>query len=158
VCVDAQRLNEEHCGRLLTADFLASLPAGVDPCGERGEYHTFVFDGPGFRRPVAFEPGHLHRQPPFVFPELLPGAGGGAYYFFIGGAAPRSHRRAVLSAPTVTIFVPCCNSTPPSTQAVWPSSVLSPLPAAGLNALTEQSLLVVNTIWPAGWNTWPVIV
>jgi uncharacterized protein (TIGR00290 family) len=72
VCIDGGRLSEAHCGRLLTADFLASLPAGVDACGERGEYHTFVYDGPGFRRPVSFTMGEVHRQPPFVFRELLP--------------------------------------------------------------------------------------
>jgi diphthamide synthase (EF-2-diphthine--ammonia ligase) len=71
VCVDAGRLTEGHCGRELTADFLASLPAGIDPCGERGEYHSFVFDGPAFRRPVRFGLGEVHRQPPFVFRDLV---------------------------------------------------------------------------------------
>ncbi len=75
VCVDTARLTEGHCGRLLTPDFRASLPEGVDPCGERGEYHTFAFDGPPFRRPVPFTPGALHRQAPFTFLELLPAAG-----------------------------------------------------------------------------------
>jgi uncharacterized protein (TIGR00290 family) len=72
VCVDTLRLPAEVCGRLLTPDFRASLPAGVDPCGERGEYHTFVFDGPLFRRPVAFTPAEVHRHEPFAFQELLP--------------------------------------------------------------------------------------
>ena len=70
VCVDSQRLSEAHCGQLLTPGFRASLPEGVDPCGERGEYHSFTFDGPSFQRPVSFRLGALHRQAPFVFQEL----------------------------------------------------------------------------------------
>ena len=53
VCVDSRHLDDSYCGRLFDADFIASLPAGVDACGENGEFHTFVFDGPAFSRPVA---------------------------------------------------------------------------------------------------------
>jgi uncharacterized protein (TIGR00290 family) len=53
VCVDSRYLDDAFCGREFDADFIASLPAGVDACGENGEFHTFVFDGPGFSRPVA---------------------------------------------------------------------------------------------------------
>jgi uncharacterized protein (TIGR00290 family) len=73
VCVDSGRLTEGHCGRLLDAAFRASLPEGVDPCGERGEYHSFTFDGPAFSRPVLFTLGDVHRHAPFVFQELYPG-------------------------------------------------------------------------------------
>lgn len=72
VCVDGERLTEGHCGRELDAAFAASLPAGVDPCGERGEYHSFTTDGPVFGRPVAVAVGAVHRSPPFVFRELVP--------------------------------------------------------------------------------------
>jgi uncharacterized protein (TIGR00290 family) len=72
VCVDAARLTENHLACELDRPFRASLPAGVDPCGERGEYHSFAFDGPPFARPVAFAPGGVHRQPPFAFLELYP--------------------------------------------------------------------------------------
>jgi uncharacterized protein (TIGR00290 family) len=72
VCVDTQRLSEEHCGQFLTPDFRASLPDSVDLCGERGEYHSFTFDGPLFRRVVPFRLGEVHRQAPFVFRELYP--------------------------------------------------------------------------------------
>ena len=72
VCVDTGRLSEAHCGQRLTAGFRVSLPDGVDPCGERGEYHSFTFDGPHFCRPVSFRLGTLHRQVPFVFQELYP--------------------------------------------------------------------------------------
>jgi uncharacterized protein (TIGR00290 family) len=72
VCVNTQQLSEEHCGQLLTPSFRDSLPGGVDPCGERGEYHSFTFDGPLFRRVVPFRLGEVHRQAPFVFRELYP--------------------------------------------------------------------------------------
>ena len=51
--------------------FRAALPLGVDPCGERGEYHSFVFDGPLFRRPVGFRLGDVSLQAPFAFQELV---------------------------------------------------------------------------------------
>jgi uncharacterized protein (TIGR00290 family) len=70
VCVDMQRLTTEHCGQMLTAGFRASLPAGVDACGERGEYHSFTFDGPLFAQPVAFRLGGIHQHEPFAFQEL----------------------------------------------------------------------------------------
>lgn len=54
VCVDSRFLSDDYCGRTFDRAFIASLPAGVDPCGENGEFHTFVFDGPGFARPVEF--------------------------------------------------------------------------------------------------------
>ena len=76
VCVDLERLTAGHCGRLLTPEFRRSLPAGADPCGERGEYHSFAFDGPPFRRPVPFRLGEVHPRPPFAFQELYPGDGG----------------------------------------------------------------------------------
>jgi uncharacterized protein (TIGR00290 family) len=72
VCVDTERLSEDRCGRPLDAVFRDALPAGVDPCGERGEYHSFVSDGPGFRRPVPYRLGGVHRHGPFAFRELYP--------------------------------------------------------------------------------------
>ncbi len=54
VCVDAAKLDPTFAGRQLDAAFFAALPAGVDPCGENGEYHSFVYDGPGFAFPVPF--------------------------------------------------------------------------------------------------------
>ena len=74
VCVDTGRLTTGHCGQALTRAFRDTLPDGVDPCGERGEYHSFTFDGPLFRRPVAFTLGGVHRQGPFDFQELYPEA------------------------------------------------------------------------------------
>jgi uncharacterized protein (TIGR00290 family) len=72
VCVDTLRLSERHCGRLLNSTFRSTLPTECDPCGERGEYHSFVFDGPIFQYPVPFELGEIHCHEPFAFQELLP--------------------------------------------------------------------------------------
>jgi len=60
VCVDARFLGEGFCGREFDAAFLADLPEGVDACGENGEFHTFVFDGPRFAAPVAHEVVQVH--------------------------------------------------------------------------------------------------
>ncbi|SFH25988.1 Dph6-related ATP pyrophosphatase [Pedobacter insulae] len=50
---------QDFCGRVIDQSFLADLPADVDPCGENGEFHTFVFDGPIFKKPIAFKLGEL---------------------------------------------------------------------------------------------------
>jgi uncharacterized protein (TIGR00290 family) len=62
VCVNEQHLDASFCGRLLDRDFLRDLPPGVDPCGENGEYHSFVFDAPYFSSPIGFERGELVRR------------------------------------------------------------------------------------------------
>lgn len=54
VCVDSRYLGDEFCGREYDASFIADLPAAVDACGENGEFHTFVHDGPNFAAPVRF--------------------------------------------------------------------------------------------------------
>lgn len=59
VCVNSACLNKSFCGRLLDEAFLKDLPSNVDPCGENGECHSFVFDGPNFSRPVAFQKGEV---------------------------------------------------------------------------------------------------
>ncbi|GAA0528100.1 uncharacterized protein (TIGR00290 family) [Chitinophaga japonensis] len=57
VCANARYLDASFAGRIINEQFLADLPPEVDPCGENGEFHTFVFDGPLFRAPVSFTPG-----------------------------------------------------------------------------------------------------
>ncbi|MFK8102812.1 MAG: diphthine--ammonia ligase [Saprospiraceae bacterium] len=57
LCLNAQLLDESFLGREIDANFMKDLPAGVDPCGENGEFHTFCFDGPIFNYPVEFELG-----------------------------------------------------------------------------------------------------
>ena len=54
VCVDSRFLADEFCGRRFDESFIKDLPSGVDACGENGEFHTFVFDGPLFAQPVDF--------------------------------------------------------------------------------------------------------
>ncbi len=57
VCVNSDFLDASFAGRLLDESFLADLPAGVDPCGENGEFHTFCFAGPVFRQAIPFRIG-----------------------------------------------------------------------------------------------------
>lgn len=62
VCINARVLDKSFCGRMIDEDFLADLPENVDPCGENGEFHTFVFDGPIFKQPVAFSKGGIFKH------------------------------------------------------------------------------------------------
>lgn len=57
VCVNANLLDESFVGRVLDEDFINALPENVDPCGENGEFHTFVYDGPIFKEPIPFTIG-----------------------------------------------------------------------------------------------------
>jgi len=57
VCVNAKLLDESFVGRILDENFINELPDNVDPCGENGEFHTFVFDGPIFSSPIEFSVG-----------------------------------------------------------------------------------------------------
>ena len=59
VCVNTDKLDRSFCRRMLDQDFLNDLPKDVDPCGENGEFHTFVFDGPIFENPINFKIGEL---------------------------------------------------------------------------------------------------
>jgi uncharacterized protein (TIGR00290 family) len=72
VCVDPRVLDASFAGRELDANFFAELPPGVDPCGENGEFHTFVFDGPVFKMPIAFRVGEKVLRDGFCFCDLLP--------------------------------------------------------------------------------------
>jgi uncharacterized protein (TIGR00290 family) len=71
VCTNGRWLNGSFCGRLFDVAFLRALPPGVDACGENGEFHTFVFDGPRFTEPVAHRLVTVHERrfetPPTVF-------------------------------------------------------------------------------------------
>lgn len=72
VSVNAQMLDESFTGRMLDEKFLKSLPAGVDPCGEQGEFHSFVFDGPIFERAVKFKRGEISLRDGHYCCDLLP--------------------------------------------------------------------------------------
>jgi uncharacterized protein (TIGR00290 family) len=72
VAVDTEQLDPAFAGRPYDAALLADLPEGVDPCGENGEFHTFVWNGPGFAFPLACRPGALRRDGRFVYREIEP--------------------------------------------------------------------------------------
>jgi len=69
-CVDPRQLSPSFAGREFDAALLAELPPSVDPCGERGEFHTFAYDGPMFRRPVPVQLGVVVEREGFVFADL----------------------------------------------------------------------------------------
>jgi uncharacterized protein (TIGR00290 family) len=71
-CVDSRILDQSFAGRFIDESFLSSLPEQVDPCGENGEFHTFVFDGPAFSSPVKFSLGETVLRESFWFKDLLP--------------------------------------------------------------------------------------
>jgi uncharacterized protein (TIGR00290 family) len=71
-CVDPAQLPAEFVGRSYDAELLADLPDGVDPCGERGEFHTFVWDGPGFSSPIDVSLGEVVERGGFVYCDVLP--------------------------------------------------------------------------------------
>src|SRR5579863_7975663 len=72
VCVDPAKLDPRFVGRIIDARFLEELPEQVDPCGENGEFHTFVFDGPLFKHRVRFSFGEIVCRDSFWFCDLLP--------------------------------------------------------------------------------------
>jgi len=72
-CVDSKSLGEGFAGREFDKQFLADLPAIVDPCGENGEFHSFVYDGPMFSKPVSFTKGEIVlRENRFYYCDLMP--------------------------------------------------------------------------------------
>lgn len=75
VCVDAAKLDAEWSNREMDAAFFAALPTGVDPCGERGEFHSFVYDGPDFAYAVRFERRAAGTREGFHYATLVPISG-----------------------------------------------------------------------------------
>ena len=70
-CVDPKSLDARFAGRDFDAALLAELPTTVDPCGEGGEFHTFAYAGPMFRRPIPIRTGEIVTRDGFVFADLL---------------------------------------------------------------------------------------
>jgi len=70
VCVDPKQLDPSFCGREFDERLLSDLPPSADPCGENGEFHTFVYDGPIFRRPVEVGRGEVVHRDGFWFCDL----------------------------------------------------------------------------------------
>ncbi len=71
-CIDPRRLEPSFAGRVFDEGLLADLPAGVDPCGENGEFHTFCHAGPMFDRPIDVRVGERLERDGFCFADLLP--------------------------------------------------------------------------------------
>jgi uncharacterized protein (TIGR00290 family) len=74
VCVDPEKMPASFAGRDFDSKLLGELPAGVDPCGERGEFHTFARAGPMFRREIEVARGEVVQRDGFVFADLLEGS------------------------------------------------------------------------------------
>ncbi len=71
-CVDPKKLDPTFAGRQFDESFLTDLPPEVDPCGENGEFHTFVYDGPVFKYPIPAEVGELVLRDGFQFADVTP--------------------------------------------------------------------------------------
>jgi uncharacterized protein (TIGR00290 family) len=71
-CVDPAKLPPDFAGREFDAGFLDALPAGVDPCGENGEFHSFVYEAPVFSRPIRVKNGAAVERDGFIFADVLP--------------------------------------------------------------------------------------
>jgi len=69
-CVDPTKLDRSYAGRDFDRELLENLPAHVDPCGENGEFHTFVFESPVFSEPIAVETGEVVERDGFVFADV----------------------------------------------------------------------------------------
>jgi uncharacterized protein (TIGR00290 family) len=69
-CVDPRVLAVGFAGRDFDSQFLADLPAQIDPCGENGEFHSFVYDGPMFREPIEVSVGEIVERDGFVFADV----------------------------------------------------------------------------------------
>ena len=71
-CVDPSKLERSFAGQDYDSRLLQALPAGIDPCGENGEFHTFVYDAPVFSSPIQVSPGEIVERDGFVFADFIP--------------------------------------------------------------------------------------
>lgn len=71
-CVDTAKLHSSFAGRQFDEQLLSDLPSGVDPCGEYGEFHTFVYDGPMFRQPISITTGEMVNRDGYTFCDITP--------------------------------------------------------------------------------------
>jgi uncharacterized protein (TIGR00290 family) len=74
VCVDPRVVDPSFAGRAFDLEFLADLPDAVDPCGENGEFHTFVWDAPMYREPIPCRTGEVVERDGFVYCDIVPTA------------------------------------------------------------------------------------
>jgi diphthamide synthase (EF-2-diphthine--ammonia ligase) len=69
-CVDASKLDASFAGREYDDALLDSLPPGIDPCGENGEFHTFVYDAPAFATPINTRSGEIVTRDGFIYADF----------------------------------------------------------------------------------------
>lgn len=72
VCIDSRRLDPAFAGRDFDARLLRDLPSAIDPCGENGEFHSCVYDGPMFLHPLALDPGETVNRDGFIYADFMP--------------------------------------------------------------------------------------
>jgi uncharacterized protein (TIGR00290 family) len=72
-CIDPKRLDPSFAGRVFDGTLLDMLPADIDPCGEKGEFHSFAWSGPMFKQPIQVVCGEVVERDGFVFADVLPG-------------------------------------------------------------------------------------
>jgi uncharacterized protein (TIGR00290 family) len=96
-CVDPTKLPASFAGRHFDEELLADLPPDVDPCGERGEFHTFVWDAPGFASPIDVRTGAVIARDGFVFCDVVPTESAGRTEPDCSDAARAAHDTAVAA-------------------------------------------------------------
>jgi uncharacterized protein (TIGR00290 family) len=69
-CIDPKKLPASFAGRVFDTTFLSDLPKGIDPCGENGEFHSFVYDSPLYKKPIHVRVGEIVEREGFVFADL----------------------------------------------------------------------------------------
>ncbi len=103
-CVDTSKLATSFVGRDYDLALLADLPPEVDPCGENGEFHTFVYDAPVFRWPIPVQVGERVEREGFVFADLLPAAQLAQTTPSPAAAVKRHNRRFLTPVPHSVIL------------------------------------------------------
>jgi uncharacterized protein (TIGR00290 family) len=76
-CIDPKKLDRAYAGRDFDFSFISDLPPTVDPCGENGEFHTFVYEAPVFSAPISVQAGEIVEREGFIFADLMGGSGPG---------------------------------------------------------------------------------
>ena len=71
-CIDPNKLSANFVGREFNQQFLDDLPDGIDPCGENGEFHSFTYAGPMFKKPINISTGDVVEREGFIFADLQP--------------------------------------------------------------------------------------
>jgi len=127
-CIDPRKLDRSFAGREFDEAFLESLPVGIDPCGENGEFHTFVYDSPVFSRPIPVSGGEIVERDGFVFADTVP-----------NDAAPRAglcetcgHAK-VMTSDRGSVFYRCLLAETSSRYPKYP-----PLPVVSCSGWEER--------------------